>query len=73
MFNLTKIRENEGITQAELSRLTGISRPDISRLENGKIYPYSGWKKKLAKALDVDPEILFQEVNDNEQNSQKSN
>lgn len=66
MFKITQIRENEGITQAELSRLSGVSRPDLCRLEAGKIYPYPGWKQKLAEALDTDPDTLFQEVNENE-------
>ena len=73
MFRLTRIRKNEGITQAELSRLTGIPRPTICHIENGKVYPFPGWKQRIGEALDIDPEILFEEVENNEQNSQKSN
>ena len=62
MFRITFEREKQNLTKAELSRRSGVSKSTLCRLEKGKIYPYPGWKKKLAKALEVDPEILFEEV-----------
>jgi transcriptional regulator with XRE-family HTH domain len=33
---LTELRESRGLSQSEVSRRTGIHRPNISRLEGGK-------------------------------------
>ena len=42
---------NKGITQAELSRQTGISIPNISQMENGKRAIGANVARKLAVAL----------------------
>lgn len=69
MFRLTKLREAKGWSRSELARRTKINQPTISVLESGKIFPYPKWKRLIAEALEVDPEILFQEVeNDGESN-----
>jgi len=44
-------RMNKGITQAELSRQTGISIPNISQMENGKRAIGANVARKLAVAL----------------------
>lgn len=67
MFKITKIRQNQNLTQGALSRMTEISACNICRLENGKVYPYPGWRKRIGKALNVDPDILFKEVENNVQ------
>lgn len=66
MFKISKIRESKGWSKSELSRRSGVNLPLLSHLENGKIYPYPGWKKKLGNALGVNPEILFEEVEEDE-------
>ena len=44
-------RTNKGITQAELSKQTGISIPNISQMENGKRAIGANVARKLAVAL----------------------
>ena len=59
---LQKIRKEKGLSQLKLSMMTGIAPGDISRIENGWLRPYPGWRKRLAKALGVTNEAeLFPE------------
>lgn len=48
---LLKARASAGITQAELSRLTGIDQGDISKIENGVANPSLLTMERLAKGL----------------------
>jgi len=32
---------------------------EISRIESGKIYPYPGWRQRIAEALEVSEDVLF--------------
>ena len=52
-FNLKKIREEAGITQAELSKLTGLTTGAISFLENGERKPKLETALLVADALHV--------------------
>ena len=63
MNRLREIRKQKGLSQLDLMRATGIAPTDISALERGRSYPWPGWRKKLAKVLDVSEEVLFPEVN----------
>lgn len=45
-------RINKGITQAELSKQTGISVPNISQMENGRRTIGANVARKLASSLD---------------------
>lgn len=47
------IRISKGITQAQLSEMTGIQRPNLSRLENGKTNPNIETLSRIALALDT--------------------
>ncbi len=47
------------ISQAELARRTGISQPNISRIENGQYNPTVGTLKKLADGLGRELKIDF--------------
>ena len=47
------IRISKGITQAQLSEMTGIQRPNLSRLENAKTNPNIETLSKIAIALDT--------------------
>jgi len=51
MNNLKKIRVELGFSQFDLAKLANITPSDISRIENDKIFPYPGWRKKLSEAL----------------------
>jgi transcriptional regulator with XRE-family HTH domain len=57
--NLKKIRHDKKLSQLKLAFLTGIGPSEISRIENGWIKPYPGWRKRLADALGVTEHQLF--------------
>ena len=52
---LLKAIEESGISKADLSKLSGIRRCDISNYTNGKYLPKQDKVYLLAKALNVDP------------------
>ena len=52
-------RRKYNLTQNELSKRTGITQADISRLENGSSNPTIKLLQKLADGLDMDLEIRF--------------
>jgi len=52
-------RRKYNLTQKELSRRTGITQADISRLENGCGNPTIKLLQKLANGLDMDLELRF--------------
>lgn len=52
-------RENKGITQKQLSEITGIAIPNISQMENGSRKIGKANAKKLAAALDCDASDFF--------------
>ena len=56
---LKYIRERRALSQRELSKLAGVSRMTIVRLEAGGEDPFPTTVRKLAKALDVDPAELM--------------
>jgi transcriptional regulator with XRE-family HTH domain len=58
---LKEIRIKKGLSQLTLAKLTNIAPTDISRIENGWLRPYPGWRKRLAKALRVTERELFPE------------
>ncbi len=61
MNRLKEIRNERGLSQLRLSMLTGIAPSELSRIENGWIRPYPGWKKRLARALGTTQVELFPE------------
>jgi len=56
---LKEIRTKKGFSQLTLAKLTNIAPTDISRIENGWLRPYAGWRKRLAKALGVTEKEIF--------------
>ncbi len=52
-------RKNKEITQKELSKRTGISQGDISKLETGNANPTLAILKRLAEAMDMQLKIEF--------------
>jgi transcriptional regulator with XRE-family HTH domain len=52
-------RINAGMTQVELSKKSGISQADISRLEKGTRNPSLNLLKRLAEAMDSTLRIEF--------------
>lgn len=62
MNNLRIIRKGKGLSQLKLAFMTGIGPSEISRIENGWLIPYPGWRKRLAEELDVSEDELFPEA-----------
>lgn len=56
---LVNARKGAGLTQAELSKKTGISQADISRLENGSRNPSLALLNRIAKAVNATLKIEF--------------
>ena len=57
--SLIEARNENNITQKELSRLTGITQSDISKIENGNANPSIKTLQKIAKALNKKLIIKF--------------
>lgn len=56
---LRVVRELRGMTQTDLAEASGVSKVALSKLENGHRQPQWGTVRRLAKALDVEPDQLF--------------
>lgn len=56
---LKKIRKEKGLTLVQLSKLSGVSNPYISQLENGHFKPSLEVIQKLSKGLGLDESVLF--------------
>jgi len=59
MNEMLKLREKSGMSQSQLSKRTGITQPDISRLENGKANPSIATLKKVARAFGKKLQVQF--------------
>ena len=60
MAKLKELREKQFLTQEELAKKAETTTGTINRLENGKQKPRFGTRRKIAKALNVEPaEIDF--------------
>ena len=64
MLKITVVRKQKGLTQSELSKMTGIPKPQISAIENRRVYAWKGWQKRIADALGWmgEPSELFEDV-----------
>ena len=52
-------RKGIGLTQKQLSKLTGIAQSDISKMENGNGNPSLKTLKRLASAMDMTLKLEF--------------
>lgn len=57
MQEFVRLRKEKKVTQAELSKRTGIARPNIARMENGSYNPTIDMMARLAAGLDMHLEI----------------
>jgi transcriptional regulator with XRE-family HTH domain len=57
--NLKEYRKKQCISQLKLSYMANIAPGTISNIENGKIYVYPGWKKRISEALKIPESVLF--------------
>lgn len=62
MLRIAHERRRRGWSQVQVTLKTGIDPGNLSKLELGKLYPYPGWKQKLAEAFGIPGDELFQEV-----------
>lgn len=53
-------RARHNLTQEQLAEIVGVTRKSINTVENGKYVPSTYFALKLAKALGVPVEELFQ-------------
>ena len=56
---MIKARKEKGLTQKQLSELTGISQADISRIENGTRNPSLEMIKRLAAGMGMRLKLEF--------------
>lgn len=56
---MIKARKEKGLTQKQLSELTGISQADISRIENGTRNPSLEMIKRLATGMGMCLKLEF--------------
>lgn len=61
-MRIRKIREDKGLTQSELAKRIGVKPPTISRYESGSNKPSSETLNKIAVALGVDVNMLFDDT-----------
>lgn len=54
---LAKAREERGLSQAALAKLTGMKQPQIARMESGAYFPAFGTLVRVIDALDARLEI----------------
>ncbi|WP_202107771.1 helix-turn-helix domain-containing protein [Succinivibrio dextrinosolvens] len=57
--SLIAARKEKGISQQELSKLTGIAQADISRIENGNGNPSFKTLKRIAEGLGKKLQVSF--------------
>ena len=51
---IKKLRIEQNITQVELAELAGVSQTNISKIENGEIFPRYDLAERIFKALGYD-------------------
>ena len=59
MKNMTAIREAKGLTQADLSEMTGLGQGYLSKIESGAANPTLDKINIIAQAMKVEPSELF--------------
>ena len=59
--NIKALRSQRSLSQIELAEKADISIPFLSNIERSNKWPYPETLVKIAKALDVDVYMLFQE------------
>ena len=59
LVRLREVRERKALSQQELATKAGLSRGTVNRIEAGAEEPYPATVRKLAAALDVQPDDLM--------------
>ena len=61
-MRIKKIREDKGLTQVQLAKSLGIGSSTFSRYESGEVSPSPEMLSKIAVALGVDVNMLFDDT-----------
>ena len=69
--NIKRIRKEKGLTQEQLAEACNTATSYIGLMEIYKNIPKLSTIEKIAAALDVEPQILFQKVENNTDKEQK--
>ncbi|MEX0973994.1 MAG: helix-turn-helix transcriptional regulator [Bacillota bacterium] len=62
MLQITCLRRRLNLTQARFAALALMHASDISKIEAGRLRPYPGQLRRLARVLGARPEELLVEV-----------
>lgn len=57
---IAEIRQQQGLSQAELARRAGLTAATLNRLENGKMQLTEAYMRQIARALNVNPQDLLE-------------
>lgn len=57
---ITLARKLRGMSQRKLSKLSGVSQSDLSKVENGLIEAHEDMIAKIAPALDLPEKFFYQ-------------
>ena len=57
-MQVVELREQHGLSQAELAQRCGIDQGDISRIERGATSPTARTLQRIADALDADVQLV---------------
>lgn len=66
---LKNVRKTRGLTQEELSALSGVSTRHISKIEKGVMNPSYEILTQIAAALGMTPDYFFASDNDEDENN----
>ena len=61
-WNVRSLRVARGLSQEELAVDAGVAAPYLSRIENGSVNPTVAVLDRLARALDVEVDLLLRAV-----------
>lgn len=59
--NYAKLRNKLGLNDGKVAQMTGVSRSVFTRWKNGQSSPSGSTRKKICKALGIEPTMYFDE------------
>ena len=62
MTRLKFERLNRGWSLQTLAHHAEMAAPEVSKIERGLLVPYTSQRLKLARVLEIDPQVLLAEV-----------
>ena len=65
-MKLREERIRRGWSLTELTRRTGIATSDLSQIERGLRFAHPGWRRRIARALELPESQLFASIQPSE-------